>query len=80
MRFSWNKGIWWIEVIGLGIVLAACFFATAFTDLGKEEPWYWVGSGVIAISVVILLLWMASESQKEAKPKKSDQSAPTGET
>jgi hypothetical protein len=51
-----------------------------FTDLGKDEPWYfWVASGVVAFVVATLLLWIWSESQKDAKRKKTDESAPTME-
>jgi hypothetical protein len=63
----------------LAIVSAACFLATAFTDLGKQEPWFWVGSGFIAIAVSILLLWMSLKSPKDAKHNKSDESAATME-
>jgi len=73
--------IGWIKRIAAGAVLAACFFAMPFTDLGKEEPWYfWIASGLVAFVVAILLLWIWSESQKDAKRKKSDESAPTMET
>lgn len=66
----------WIKRTGAGFVLAALFFAMPFTDIGKDDPWYfWIGSGLIAFLAGTLLTWIAIESQKTPKYQSEEEAA-----
>jgi type VI protein secretion system component VasK len=64
----------WMKRTAAGFVLAALFFAMPFTEIGKDEPWYfWIGSGVVAFLVGILLTWIMIESQKPPKRRHDEE-------
>ncbi len=67
---SWG----WIKRIVPGFVLAAIFFAMPFTKLGEIEPWYfWMGSGVVAFLVGVLLTWIMLEGQKPHPRRRNEE-------
>jgi hypothetical protein len=56
----------WILRTAACFVLAAMLFALPATQLGAGKPWYfWIGSGVIALVVGLLMLWILVRSWKE---------------
>src|SRR5262245_41641452 len=58
-----------------GLVLAVLCCLMPFSALGAEEPWYfWVGSGLIALAVSVLLAWVffPLKTSGKGKPRRDE--------
>jgi hypothetical protein len=55
-----------LKQIAAAFVLAAMFFAVPFTELGKDEPWFWIASGGVSCLVGSLLIWIFVETHKNS--------------